>query len=151
MPHDGTQDPGPPPLMPDALTGSTYDTEAVRVRVVEPVMPDMAAVREAMKAVLDEEDLEPRLLVTDDPAAGGIPVPRLEQNAAPEALVERTLPRIPAARRAVPVEVANTPPRRRRRGFSPGASAIVALLLVFAVLVVILIASLVDTISSLVN
>ena len=46
MPHDGTQDPGPPPLMPDALTGSTYDTEPLRVRVVEPVMPDMSAVRE---------------------------------------------------------------------------------------------------------
>lgn len=151
MPHDGTQDPGPPPLMPDALTGGTYDTEAVRVRVVEPVMPDMTAVREAMKAVLDEEDLP--ALTVDDPPTGEIPSPRTEQKAPPESTAERTLPRIPAARMPAPApaptEVTNTAPRRRRRGFTPGASAIVALLLVFAVLAVILVVSLVDTISSL--
>lgn len=151
MPHDGTQDPGPPPLMPDALTGRTYDTEAVRVRVVEPVMPDMSAVHEAMKAVLDDDDVpESRPVVTDDPPAGGIPAPRAEQGAPPESPAERTLPRIPAARMPAPAEVTNTATTvRRRRGFTPGASAIVALLLVFAVLVVILIVSLVDTISSL--
>lgn len=152
MPHDGTQDPGPPPLMPDALTGGTYDTEAVRVRVVEPAMPDMTAVREAMKAVLDDDDLpEPRPVVTDDPPAGEIPAPRAEQAAPPESPAERTLPRIPAARMPAPTEVTNTAPRQRRRGFTPGASAIVALLVVFAVLAVILIVSLVDTISSLFN
>lgn len=139
MPHDGTQDPGPPPLMPDALTGGAYDTEAVRVRVVEPVMPDMTAVREAMKAVLDD----------DDPPTGEIPSPRAEQGAPPESPAERTLPRIPAARMPAQAEVTNTATRRRRRGFTPGASAIVALLLVFAVLAVILVVSLVDTISSL--
>ncbi len=142
MPHDGTQDPGPPPLMPDALTGGTYDTEAVRVRVVEPVMPDMTAVREAMKAVLDDDD-ELSSLIADDPPAGEIPSPRAEQKAPPESPAERTLPRIPAARMPVPAplpaEVTNTAPRRRRRGFTPGASAIVALLLVFAVLAVILV------------
>ncbi len=151
MPHDGTQDPGPPPLMPDALTGGTYDTEAVRVRVVEPVMPDMTAVREAMKAVLDDDDQpEPRPVVTEDPPTGEIPSPRAEMGAPPESPAERTLPRIPAARMPAPSEVTNTA-QRRRRGFTPGASAIVALLLVFAVLVVILIVSLIDTISSLVN
>ena len=152
MPHDGTQDPGPPPLMPDALTGGSYDTEAVRVRVVEPVMPDMTAVREAMKAVLDEDD-ELSSLIVDDPPTGEIPSPRAEQKAPPESPAERTLPRIPAARMPAlapaPAEVTNTAPRRRRRGFTPGASAIVALLLVFAVLAVILVVSLVDTISSL--
>lgn len=150
MPHDGTQDPGPPPLMPDALTGGTYDTDPVRVRVVEPVMPDMSAVREAMKAVLDDDDDLPSV-TTDDSPAGEIPAPRAEQTAPPESPAERTLPRIPAARMAAPTEVTNTAPRRRRRGFTPGASAIVALLLVFAVLAVILIVSLIDTISSLFN
>jgi hypothetical protein len=135
--------------MPDALTGGTYDTEAVRVRVVEPVMPDMTAVREAMKAVLDDEDLEPRPDVTGDLPTGEIPAPRGELAAMAESPAERTLPRIPAARMPVPTEVTNTAPPRRRRGFTPGASAIVALLLVFAVLLVILVVSLVDTISSL--
>ncbi len=57
--HDGTQDPGPPPLLNDPLsglvTGRHYDAESVRVRVVEPSMPDITAVREAMASVLDED------------------------------------------------------------------------------------------------
>jgi hypothetical protein len=57
--HDGTQDPAPPPMLPDPLsglvTGAKHDAEAVRVRVVEPTMPDIVAVREAMASVLDED------------------------------------------------------------------------------------------------
>lgn len=56
---DGTQDPGPPPVLADPLaglvTGSRYEPEPLKVRVVEQPMPDITAVREAMAAVLDED------------------------------------------------------------------------------------------------
>jgi hypothetical protein len=65
MTNDGTQDPGPPPVVADPLsglvTGSRYEAEPVTVRVVEPVMPDITAVREAVAGMLDEDselDLE---------------------------------------------------------------------------------------------
>jgi hypothetical protein len=55
---DGTQDPVPPPVLADPLaglvTGAGYQPEPLRVRVTEPPMPDIAAVREAMASVLDE-------------------------------------------------------------------------------------------------
>jgi hypothetical protein len=59
MDNDGTQDPVPPPVLPDPLaglvTGSRYEPEPLRVRVTEPPMPDISAVREAMASVLDED------------------------------------------------------------------------------------------------
>ena len=59
MTNDGTQDPGPPPAVADPLsglvTGSRYEAEPVTVRVVEPAMPDITAVREAMAGMLDDD------------------------------------------------------------------------------------------------
>jgi hypothetical protein len=58
MTNDGTQDPVPPPVLSDPLsglvTGGRYEPEPLRVRVTEPPLPDIAAVREAMAHVLDE-------------------------------------------------------------------------------------------------
>lgn len=58
MTNDGTQDPVPPPVLADPLaglvTGAGYQPEPLRVRVTEPPMPDISAVREAMASVLDE-------------------------------------------------------------------------------------------------
>jgi hypothetical protein len=86
MTNDGTQDPVPPPVLSDPLaglvTGSRYDAEPLRVRVTEPPMPDIAAVREAMASVLDE-DSELRLTAItpaadffiDRPPAAPVPQP----------------------------------------------------------------------------
>ncbi|GAB3443074.1 hypothetical protein [Actinophytocola sediminis] len=59
MTSDGTQEPGPPPMLADPLsglvTGSRSELEPLKVRVVEPPMPDISAVREAMAGMLDED------------------------------------------------------------------------------------------------
>ena len=175
--HDGTQDPGPPPLMSDPLsglvTGGKYDAEAVRVRVVEPSMPDIEHVREAMASVLDEDSelmmvLPPAVnrpeqpdLGANDPDAGdggeGVgpavaepvaiapPPPTMPPPTPPAGIPAVVVPaaRIPAQR--------GTPPRplRRRGAWSPGIAAIGLLLLVIGVLVIVMLANLIDTISSL--
>jgi hypothetical protein len=75
MNNDGTQDPGPPPVLRDPLaglvTGARYEPEPLKVRVVEPPMPDIAAVREAMASVLDEDsefNLDSIMPMTAQPA-----------------------------------------------------------------------------------
>src|SRR5689334_8708349 len=140
--HDGTQDPGPPPLMTDPLsglvTGGKYDAEAVRIRVVEPAAPDIEAVRTAMESVLDENSelrahLLPRVTKKSEPPApaaeapaptppAGIPV------AAPPARMSTPPLEIPAQRDG---RLPAPPPRRR---WSPGIAAVGLLLLVMAVL-----------------
>ena len=169
--HDGTQDPGPPPLMSDPLsglvTGGKYDAEAVRVRVVEPAAPDIDAVREAMASVLDEDSelmirMPPGLgepspapvpenMGANDPDAGdgGEGVGPAAESAAP--VPPPTPPvGIPAAKIPLPRGAMPPPPRRvRSRTFSPGIAAVGVLLLVIAVLVIVMLASLIDTISSL--
>ncbi|MGH3761311.1 MAG: hypothetical protein ACRDTB_26550, partial [Actinophytocola sp.] len=59
MTNDGTQDPVPPPVLADPLaglvTGNRYEPEPLRVRVTEPPLPDISAVRAAMASVLDED------------------------------------------------------------------------------------------------
>lgn len=164
--HDGTQDPGPPPLMSDPLsglvTGGKYDAEAVRVRVVEPAAPDIDAVREAMASVLDEDSelmirMPPREpepvpvaenMGANDPDAGdggeGVG-PAAEPAAAPPPPTPPV--GIPAAR--IPLQRGTLPPPVRSRMFSPGIAAVGVLLLVIAVLVIVMLASLIDTISSL--
>jgi hypothetical protein len=149
--HDGTQDPSPPPLMSDPLsglvTGGRYDGDAVRIRVVEPAKPDIEAVRTAMESVLDENSELRRdlpgfpvparapVVAKPEPAAktppAGIPAPATRMGSAPL--------EIPAQR-----ELARPP----RRGWSPGLAAVGLLLLVMAVLVIVMLASLIDAISS---
>lgn len=159
--HDGTQDPGPPPLMHDPLsglvTGGRYDGEAVRIRVVEPAAPDIEKVRTAMQSVLGENselrvDLMPRAASTTKlPAA---PAPSPEPKAAPPPPPAPTPPAgipLPAARMGsapleFPVQRGTKPARRR---WSPGLAAVGLLLLVMAVLVIVMLASLIDAISSL--
>lgn len=166
--HDGTQDPGPPPLMSDPLsglvTGGKYDAEAVRVRVVEPAAPDIDKVREAMASVLDE-DSELRIGLPPAPQAPP-PVPVQENMGANDpdagdggegvgpaadptpAPPPPTPPAgIPAAR--IPLQRGVPPRPLRRRSFSPGIAAVGLLLLVIGILVVVMLASLIDTISSL--
>lgn len=168
--HDGTQDPGPPPLMSDPLsglvTGGKYDAEAVRVRVVEPAAPDIDAVREAMASVLDEDSelmirMPPREpepapveenMGANDPDAGdggeGVgPAADSAAAPAPPPTPPVGMPAIPAR---IPLQRGAPPPVRvRSRTFSPGIAAVGVLLLVIAVLVIVMLASLIDTISSL--
>ena len=171
--HDGTQDPGPPPLMSDPLsglvTGGKHDAEAVRVRVVEPAAPDIEKVREAMASVLDEDSelmiaLPPGVAETvpatedmgaNDPDAGdggeGVG-PAVAAEPAPPPPTPPTppvgIPAIPAAR--IPLQRGTPPrPRRGRGTFSPGIAAVGLLLLVIGVLVIVMLANLIDTISSL--
>lgn len=172
--HDGTQDPGPPPLMSDPLsglvTGGKYDAEAVRVRVVEPSMPDIEHVREAMASVLDEDsELMMAMPVTpvneqperdfgaNDPDAGdggenvgpaAAPAPApVPAPAPPPPTPPAGIPVLPAGR--IPLQ-RGAPPRPLRRGsFSPGFAAVGLLLLVIGVLVIVMLANLIDTISSL--
>lgn len=190
--HDGTQDPVPPPMLPDPLsglvTGGKYDAEAVRVRVVEPTMPDIAAVREAMASVLDD-DSELMMGFTGSVDAGEVPVQTPPPGAEPSTAAASTAAAPPPAAPAptppvgIPVSVLPPvvqspsratplvrkgagqpgllptripgqrrirPPRSPGRGaFSPGLAAIGLLLLVIAVLAIVMLASLVNTISSL--
>jgi hypothetical protein len=94
MTNDGTEDPVPPPVLADPLsglvTGGRYEPEPLKVRVVEPPVPDIAAVREAMEGMLDDDselDLE---LVSQL-------VPRIPTQAAPaDATSAATPPAAPA-------------------------------------------------------
>lgn len=84
MTKDGTQDPGPPPVLTDPVsglvTGSRYEPEPLKVRVVEPPMPDISAVREAMVGMLDDDSelslglAAQRGLAAGDAQTGEIPV-----------------------------------------------------------------------------
>lgn len=148
--HDGTQDPGPPPLMTDPLsglvTGGKYEGEAVRVRVVEPAAPDIERVRSAMESVLDENS-ELRV----DLLPGAEPARRATEKAPPAEPAPAPTPPagIPVRQGVAPVEI---PPQRSvrppRPRWSPGLAAVGLLLLVMAVLAIVMLASLIDTISS---
>lgn len=154
--HDGTQDPGPPPLMSDPLsglvTGGKYDAESVRIRVVEPAKPDIEAVRTAMESVLDENselriDLpRPKApLKAVDPAAAPADPAEKTPTPTPPAGIPLPAARLGAPPPEIPVQRGARPPRRR---WSPGLAAVGLLLLVMAVLVIVMLASLIDTISS---
>jgi hypothetical protein len=156
--HDGTQDPGPPPLMTDPLsglvTGGKYDAEAVRIRVVEPAAPDIEAVRAAMESVLDENSelrahLRPRVTQKSESPA---PNPEADAPApTPPAGIPVTAPatRMGARPLEIPAQRDGRLPPPPRRRWSPGLSAVGLLLLVMAVLVIVMLASLIDAISSL--
>ncbi|TDV40677.1 hypothetical protein [Actinophytocola oryzae] len=161
--HDGTQDPVPPPLMSDPLsglvTGGKYDGEMVRVRVIEPAAPDVEAVRVAMESVLDENS-ELRIDVPGPPLppteTSGKPLPPPETTGKPLAQPTVKIPaptpptgipvsRLGGAPLEIPAPRRSRPPRKR---WSPGLAAVGLLLLVMAVLVLVMLASLIDTISS---
>jgi hypothetical protein len=158
--HDGTQDPGPPPLMTDPLsglvTGGKFDGEAVRIRVVEPAAPDIEAVRKSMQSVLDENselriDL-PGLAAGPKPMPQPAPPPGADQAPPPAGPAPTPPAGIPAARVGsappeFPVEL-DRRPRPPRRRYSPGLAAVGLLLLVMAVLAIVMLASLIDAISS---
>ncbi|OLF15852.1 hypothetical protein [Actinophytocola xanthii] len=209
MNDDGTQDPGPPPVLADPVsglvTGTRYDAEQVTVRVAEPPKPDIARVREVMAEMLDENsELNLDLVVPRTPA-NGAPAPQVaapspttppigipaQQSSSPEAAP----PRPPAPDNPAPAEppatrTLVTPPRVERvrrvprrfalgrlRGLprlpgglpqrfrrspkpAPGAgrarkssaadiAIIMILLFVTAVVGIVLLASLIDTLSSL--
>lgn len=154
--HDGTQDPGPPPLMADPLsglvTGGKYDAEAVRIRVVEPPATDIEAVRTAMESVLDENSELRVNLPTQKTSSAQ------EPSTAEAAPVGKAPPTPPVGIPAQPARLGTTPaeipaqrsarPQPPRRRWSPGIAAIGLLLLVMAVLVIVMLASLIDAISS---
>jgi hypothetical protein len=152
--HDGTQDPGPPPLMSDPLsglvTGGKYDGEAVRIRVVEPAAPDIEAVRSAMQGVLDENsELRIDLPRPSPPRSEAVPAAVSEPTPTtppptPPAGIPVQAPRMGATPLEIP-QRSGRPPRKR---WSPGVAAVGLLLLVMAVLAIVMLASLIDTISS---
>jgi hypothetical protein len=151
--HDGTQDPGPPPLMTDPLsglvTGGKYEGEAVRVRVVEPAAPDIEKVRTAMESVLDENsELRVDLLPGAPPkvAARKPAAAPTEKLATPPVGIPVAQPRQGAVPAEIPPQRSVPPPRTR---WSPGLTAVGLLLLVMAVLAIVMLASLIDTIASL--
>lgn len=179
---DGTHDPGPPPVLADPLsglvTGGRYEQEALRVRVVEPSMPDIAAVREAMHAMLDDEselltavEPEPETAAEPEPApeaVSGPPTSEIPVQAPPPAEEPKaqTPPQIPPARREqaqpgmlsarIPTQrggndsaVSGEKPQGRSSRFSPGMAAIALLLLVIAVIAIVVVANLIGMIASL--
>jgi hypothetical protein len=134
------------------VTGGRYDGESVRIRVVEPTTPDIEKVRTAMESVLDENsELRLDLLPGAKPKAKlPAPAPQPESKAAPTPTPPAGIP-LPAARMGstpleIPIQRGARPPRRR---WSPGLAAVGLLLLVMAVLVIVMLASLIDAISSL--
>jgi hypothetical protein len=151
--HDGTQDPGPPPLMHDPLsglvTGGRYDGEAVRIRVVEPAAPDIEKVRSAMESVLGENsELRVDLLPGAPSSKPPVKTPPPEAKTptpTPPAGIPLPAARIGSAPAEIPAQRSFRPTRRR---WSPGLAAVGLLLLVMAVLAIVMLASLIDTISS---
>jgi hypothetical protein len=150
--HDGTQDPGPPPLMNDPLsglvTGGRYDGEAVRIRVVEPAKPDIEAVRTAMESMLDENS-ELRVNLPGLPGSAPAPVP-VPTGKTPPPTPPAGIPVRAARTGSAPLEIPaqRGVPRPPRKRWSPGLVAVGSLLLVMAVLVIVMLASLIDAISS---
>jgi hypothetical protein len=146
--HDGTQDPGPPPLMNDPLsglvTGGRYDGDAVRIRVVEPAKPDIEAVRTAVESMLDESS-EPRLDLRGVPVSAPRPAGRTPPATPPAGIPVRASRTGSAPLEIPPQRALPRPPRKR---WSPGLVAVGSLLLVMAVLVIVMLASLIDAISS---
>ena len=170
--HDGTQDPGPMPMLGDPLsglvTGSQAQPESVTVRVVEPPPPDMSEVRRAVQSVLgDDVELigadpesatesaaENTEQANDQTAVIPSPAPSPEQTAPPPTAEAPTAP--PAAPPIPPA--AMPPPRlpevtndRPRKASSSTTGVVLALVLVAAMVVlgIVVISSLVDTITSL--
>lgn len=115
MTNDGTQDPVPPPAPADPVsglvTGARYEPEPPRARVTEPPMPDIAAMREAMAHVLDENS-ELRLdaitpadeFFTDSTASAGGDAP-----SAPAEVPATQQPAQPAGKPVAQVPVAQVP------------------------------------------
>ncbi|MCT2582508.1 hypothetical protein [Actinophytocola gossypii] len=116
MTNDGTQDPGPPPVLSDPsaglVTGSHYAPEPLKVRVVEPPMPDISAVREAMAGMLDEDSelnfdlVHPAVSGSDSPAERTAEIPA--QASSPE-----NAPEEPSASEPDPTPPAGIPAQAR--------------------------------------
>ncbi|HEX2133124.1 MAG TPA: hypothetical protein VHH15_16375 [Actinophytocola sp.] len=142
MTNDGTQDPGPQPVLSDPVsglvTGSGYAPEPLKVRVVEPPMPDISAVRAAMAGMLDEDsELNFDLVQPAETAAERtteIPVQASSpENAPPEPQAEVPAPAapvedpaptppvgIPAQQTAEPATSSATVPPQQPRAITPG-------------------------------
>jgi hypothetical protein len=129
------------------VTGGKFDGEAVRIRVVEPAKPDIEAVRTAMESVLDENSELRVNLPGAIPAPAPRPVPVVDGAAPPTPPVGLPAPaaRVPVAPEEPPPLPPVRPPRRR---WSPGLAAVGLLLIVMAVLAIVMLASLIDAISS---
>jgi hypothetical protein len=163
--HDGTQDPGPMPMLGDPLsglvTGSQSQPEPVTVRVVEPPPPDISEVRRAVQSVLGDDS---ELIAGDAPdvvQTAEIPAPAASPEQVPEPPAQPEPPKAvaPAARPAPPAAI---PPARletpvvsndepKAKGSSSTTGVVIALVLVavMVVLGIVVIGSLVETITSL--
>jgi hypothetical protein len=127
MNDDGTEDPGPPPVLADPVsglvTGTRYDSEQVTVRVAEPPQPDIAQVRKVMAEMLDE-DSELDLSLVVSPPVNGTAAPQPPQGAAASAATPPF--GIPAQQSASPEAApaqAPTPESAVPAGPTPGSSA----------------------------
>lgn len=167
---DGTQEPAPLPPSPDPLaglvTGSFYAPEPFTFKVAKPSMPDMAEVRRVVDAVLGEDEPEapaeapasrrrpPRTtatlltstsLTTSTATTPGM-VPPNPRPGWPGAAVVRRLPGVPSGgQRPAPIPKAAL--QRGRRAPSAGVGGVIVLIIVIIVILWIVINSLVETIS----
>lgn len=156
--YDGTQDPEPPPMHGDPLsglvTGTRYEPEAVTVRVVEAPPPDISEVQRRVRSVLGDDDLTEG--ATDDATGEAV-----ETAATP---AEIPAPAPAPAQESVPKKVAPAPPRAAAPLFNPaqvttdrpkrsssttGIAVVLVLVAVMAAVGVVVIVSLVETIGSL--
>ncbi|MGH3877254.1 MAG: hypothetical protein ACRDSK_09495 [Actinophytocola sp.] len=126
MTNDGTQDPVPPPVLSDPVaglvTGIGYEPVPLRVRVTEPPLPDISAVREAMAAVLDEDselDLNAMTPMVDyfGASAGETPA-QAAPPAAPAPVAQVPVSQVPTQAAAEPAQapVSSLPARVPTRG-----------------------------------
>lgn len=171
--HDGTQDPEPPPLMGDPLsglvTGSRFEPEAVTVRVVDPPMPDISEVRKVVAQVLGDDEvvddavdavLETANLPQDIPAPA--PAPSVEE--APQAVAPPPAPprqpppppvrQPPPPRELPPAVITGGKPAKDGSGRgtpAPGMIVAIVLVVVMIIIGIVVIGSLVETISSILD
>jgi hypothetical protein len=140
---DGTQEPPPPPWLPDPLAGlvtsEDLDVGVHRVAVPKPPkLPDATGIREALDAVLSEESRRP---------------------VRPSPVFPRASPRRPARQWPSAASVARAlratrdrpqrTPEREPAGMRTGMSVVMVIVLITAVILFYVIRSLADTFSQL--
>jgi hypothetical protein len=164
---DGTREPAPPPPAPDPLaglvTGEFYAPEPFTFKVAKPSMPDMTEVRKAVDAALSEEE-EAEAATEEAPPARRPPARPATALATatpgmvapnprpgwPGAVVRR-LPRVPSGGQRPAPPAARAALQRGRRAPSAGVGGVAVLIIVIIVILWIVINSLVETISDLLD
>jgi hypothetical protein len=161
---DGTQPPPPPTLWDDPVsglvTGSTFDPEPISIDLAKPVEPDMDEVRRAVDAAMAKEDQFKPAPVVPAPR-GELPAPPADTPGGAPPLQRAGWPRMPSVQRIPGFRPRPPAPppriqRVRRPGGSPGSrlagvAAVVVVAGLVLVIILTMISSLVNTVSSFFN